>query len=178
MVARIARRHHAGEKFAPWTRPLLVKKRGQGSQGPSPRTEEAPHGLLRAGTGPAIDGQEPKYRFPVGFRKSLILFNLHRAIATTTTTVVVVEGFFDPIAVHQAGHPMVALMGSSLSRCQAELLTSHFDRSMLMLDGDERRQSTSAIANILSPRMPITLIAVQLWRTTRPVDVGRDTAFG
>jgi DNA primase len=57
------------------------------------------------------------YRFPAGFRKSLLLFNLHRVLATGVSTVVVVEGFFDALAVHQAGYPaVVGLMGSSLSR--------------------------------------------------------------
>ena len=64
--------------------------------------------------GRAIDGQEPKYRFPAGFRKSLVLFNLHRAIATHASTVIVVESFVDTIAVHQAGYPVVGLMGSTL----------------------------------------------------------------
>src|SRR5438067_1782904 len=36
-------------------------------------------GELIAYAGRAIDGHEPKYRFPAGFRKSLALFNLHRA---------------------------------------------------------------------------------------------------
>jgi len=58
-------------------------------------------GELIAYAGPAIDGQEPKYRFPAGFRKSLVLFNLHRAIATNGKTMIAVEGFFDTIAVHQ-----------------------------------------------------------------------------
>jgi hypothetical protein len=60
-------------------------------------------GKLVAYAGRAIDGQEPKYRFPAGFRKSLVLFNLHRAVATGARTVIVVEGFFDAIAVHQGG---------------------------------------------------------------------------
>jgi len=37
---------------------------------------------------------EPKYRFPARFRKSLALFNLHRAVVAGKS-VVVVEGFFD-----------------------------------------------------------------------------------
>jgi DNA primase len=50
----------------------------------------------------------------------------------------VVEGFFDTLAVHQAGYPMVVgLMGSALSRHQADLLATHFDRDLLMLDSDE-----------------------------------------
>jgi len=60
------------------------------------------HGALIAYAGRAIDGQEPKYRFPTGFRKSLALFNLHRARKAGTRTVIVVEGFFDALAVHQA----------------------------------------------------------------------------
>jgi DNA primase len=75
---------------------------------------------------------------PAGFRKSLVLFNLHRALATGSRNVIVVEGFFDTLAVHQAGYPAVAgLMGSTLSRYQADLLATHFDRVVLMLDGDE-----------------------------------------
>jgi DNA primase len=41
-------------------------------------------GELVAYAGRAIDGQGPKYRFPTGFRKSLVLFNLHRALKTAT----------------------------------------------------------------------------------------------
>jgi DNA primase len=72
-------------------------------------------GELIAYAGRAIDDQEPKYRFPAGFRKSLVLFNLHRAIARKARTAIVVEGFFDAISVHQAGYPVVALMGSTVS---------------------------------------------------------------
>ena len=115
-------------------------------------------GELIAYAGRAIDGQEPKYRFPAGFRKSLILFNLHRAITTKTSTVVVVEGFFDAIAVHQAGYPaVVALMGSTLSRYQADLLSSHFARVIVMLDGDDAgRQGAAAVAAALAERMAVT----------------------
>ena len=82
-------------------------------------------GALIAYAGRAIDGQEPKYRFPAGFRKSLVLFNLHRALGTEARTVIVVEGFFDTLAVHQSGYPaVVALMGSTISRYQADFLWS------------------------------------------------------
>jgi DNA primase len=95
-------------------------------------------GELIAYAGRAINGEEPKYRFPAGFRKSLVLFNLHRALATGSRNVIVVEGFFDTLAVHQAGYPaVVGLMGSTLYRYQADLLATHFDRVVLMLDGDE-----------------------------------------
>jgi 5S rRNA maturation endonuclease (ribonuclease M5) len=117
-------------------------------------------GELIAYAGRAIDGQEPKYRFPAGFRKSLVLFNLHRALKTGAHTVIVVEGFLDALAVHQAGCPtVVALMGSALSRHQADLLCAHFDRVLVMLDGDEAgRRGAAIIADTLSPRVRVALI--------------------
>jgi 5S rRNA maturation endonuclease (ribonuclease M5) len=120
-------------------------------------------GELVAYAGRAIDGQEPKYRFPAGFRKSLVLFNLHRAIATKAHTVILVEGFFDAIAVYQAGYPaVIALMGSTLSRTQADLLRSHFDRIILMLDGDAAgQQGTATIMNLLAPQMPVDVVSLQ-----------------
>ncbi len=114
-------------------------------------------GELVAYAGRALDGQEPKYRFPTGFRKSLVLFNLHRVLTRQTRTVIVVEGFFDAMAVHQAGYTaVVALMGSTLSRAQADVLTTHFDRVLLMLDGDEAgRHGMTAIAAALRDRLEI-----------------------
>jgi 5S rRNA maturation endonuclease (ribonuclease M5) len=120
-------------------------------------------GELIAYAGRAIDGREPKYRFPAGFRKSLVLFNLHRALATEVRTAIVVEGFFDTLAVHQAGYPMViGLMGSTLSRHQADMLATHFDRVVLMLDGDEAgRQGAMSIAHILGVRMSVLAISLE-----------------
>src|SRR5438105_1606699 len=54
-------------------------------------------GELVAYAGRAIDDRQPWYKLPVGFHKSLELFNLHRAKtpASVGSTVVLVEGFFD-----------------------------------------------------------------------------------
>jgi 5S rRNA maturation endonuclease (ribonuclease M5) len=112
---------------------------------------------LVAYVGRAVNGEEPKYRFPAGFRKSQVLFNLDRAIATGTRNVIVVEGFFDALKVHQAGHTaVVALMGASFSQRQSELLLSHFDCVTLMLDGDETgRRAADAMALLLKPKVPV-----------------------
>lgn len=40
-----------------------------------------PRGRLVAYAGRSLDGTPPKYRLPAGFRKSLVLFNFHRAAA-------------------------------------------------------------------------------------------------
>ena len=112
---------------------------------------------LVAYAGRAVNGEEPKYRFPAGFRKSQVLFNLDRAMRTGGHHVIVVEGFFDALKVHQAGHPaVVGLMGASFSQRQSELLLSHFARVTLMLDGDETgRRAAEFIVQRLTPRVPV-----------------------
>jgi DNA primase len=113
-------------------------------------------GQLVAYVGRAVNGEEPKYRFPAGFRKSQVLFNLDRAMQTAGNHVIVVEGFFDALKVHQAGHPVVALMGASFSQRQSELLLSHFASVTLMLDGDETgRRAAEVIAQLLKPKVPV-----------------------
>jgi DNA primase len=120
-------------------------------------------GTLLAYVGRAPDDAIPKYRFPKGFRKSFVLFNLHRARATGARDVIVVEGFFDTFAVHQAGCPaVVALMGSTLSPRQADLLARCFGRAILMLDGDEAgRLGASTIQPMLARRMPVVRITLE-----------------
>jgi len=70
--------------------------------------------------------------------------------------VIVVEGFFDALKVHQAGHAVVALMGTSFSQRQSELLAGHFARVTLLLDGDPPgRRAAEIIAQSLLPKMPV-----------------------
>ncbi len=98
-----------------------------------------PAGELVAYAGRSIDGSEPKYKLPAGFRKNLEVYNLHRAVMPG---LIVVEGFFDCMKVHQAGYPfVVALMGCSMSEQQEELLVERGNKGIiLMLDGDEAGQ--------------------------------------
>jgi DNA primase len=120
-------------------------------------------GDLVAYGGRALDSAtEPRYKLPAGFNKSLELFNLHRAAQCDSRgVVIVVEGFFDAMKVYQAGFPsVVALMGSSLSDVQAELLTA-FDRVILMLDGDEAgMESAPKIAAQLARHLLVRIAAV------------------
>ena len=69
---------------------------------------------------------EGKYKLPAGFHKSLVVYNLHRAKDHAKEQgLIVVEGFFDCMRLHQAGIPnVVALMGSSLSEEQEALLVA------------------------------------------------------
>jgi len=120
------------------------------------------HGQLVAYAGRALDDRPPKYKLPAGFRKGLELFNLQRAIATGGRIVIVVEGYFDCVRVHQAGFPcVVALMGSSLSAAQESGLRRHFEGIVLMLDGDAAgRAASDVIATRLSGWRSVQVLRV------------------
>jgi len=123
-------------------------------------------GQLLAYAGRSIDTAYPKYLLPAGFRKSQVLFNLHRAAAGGPDTVIVVEGFFNCLKVHQAGMScVVALMGCSMSTEQERLLTEHFKRIVVMLDADPAGQQASIlIAERLNSRCTIDMVRLSAGR--------------
>ena len=87
-------------------------------------------------------GDTPKYKLPQGFRKSLEIFNLHRAIKEAPEKpLVIVEGFFGCMKLHEWGcRKVVAIMGSILSGAQEELIRKHTTSQSLiivMFDEDE-----------------------------------------
>ena len=84
----------------------------------------------------------PKYKLPPGFRKSQELFNIDRAAKQSADEpLVIVEGFFDAMKLHQHGcHKVVALMGSTMSSAQEELIRQHTNSKshvIVMLDENE-----------------------------------------
>lgn len=84
----------------------------------------------------------PKYKLPPGFRKSQELFNIDRAIKQPAEmSLIIVEGFFDVMKLHQHGcYKVVALMGSTMSSAQEELIRQHTNSQshvIVMLDENE-----------------------------------------
>lgn len=102
------------------------------------------------------DESTPKYKLPQGFRKSQELFNIDRASKEPAeVTLVIVEGFFGCMKLHQFGcRKVVALMGSTMSAAQEELIRSLTDsrsQVIVMLDEDEAgRAGREDIATRLS----------------------------
>ena len=98
-----------------------------------------------------------KYELPKGFRKDLELFNLHRV--AHCRHLIVVEGYFGAIRLHGARLPAVALMGTSVSVKQLELLAHANARHItVLLDGDDPGREAAekvagAIANIAWARI-------------------------
>ena len=117
-------------------------------------------GELVAYCGRALDGTQPRYRFPSGFAKAEVVFNLHRATSDEPAAVVVVEGFFDCLKLHQAGiRSVVALMGTALYQAQQRALLARFRHFILMLDGDEAgRHASTATAARLRPYAAVRVI--------------------
>jgi len=120
-------------------------------------------GELVAYAGRSIDGSEPKYKLPAGFKKSQVLYNLVRALEEDPTggVVVVVEGFFDCMKVVQAEHVCVALMGCSLSEQQETSLVEQFRHVAVMLDGDDAgRRAAVEIAAHLAQKVWVRVVEV------------------
>ncbi len=117
------------------------------------------HGELVAYAGRSI-GEPPagegKYKFPPNFRKSLVLFNLHRAREHASEGLIVVEGFFTLFDLWQRGRKnVVALMGSAMSEEQERLIVETAGpkgRVLLALDDDEagRKGSADALKRLVS----------------------------
>lgn len=100
-----------------------------------------------------------KYRFPKGFHKDRVLYNLDRILVEhPRQAVVVVEGFFSVLKLFEAGIPAVALMGSDISAHQAELLRT-VPHAILMFDGDEAGRAGSEAAELrLLGKVPFTAV--------------------
>ena len=103
-------------------------------------------GELVAYCGRAVKSEQievEKYKQPPNFKKSLVVYNLHRQ-DPQEKILILVESFISVWRLHQAGHKnTVALMGSSLSEDQEALLVSALGpsgRATLLFDGDEGGQ--------------------------------------
>lgn len=113
-----------------------------------------------------------KYKFPKGFKKELIVYNLHRASQIGKERgLVIVEGFFAVLSLHQAGiENVVALMGCELGEHQLALLAA-FPEVVLFFDGDEagRTGMTSAREKLAGKTIVRT---IHLPTGTKPDELG------
>jgi DNA primase len=106
--------------------------------------------------GRSLDGSDPKYlNSPESelFNKSRLLYNLHRSKdgMRRYDRAILVEGYFDAIAIDHAGVPgVVASMGTSLTTGQASLIRRYTRRVVIAYDGDDAgRSATLRAAPIL-----------------------------
>jgi DNA primase len=158
IYTRLSRKH--GEKKLETLGLILPKKSGSGYYDRFRNRLMIPihseTGALVGFGGRSLDGSDPKYlNSPESelFNKSRLLYNLHRSKdqMRRIDRAILVEGYFDAIALDHAGVPgVVASMGTSLTAGQASLLRRFTSRVVIAYDGDEAgRNATLRAAQVL-----------------------------
>jgi DNA primase len=119
--------------------------------------------------GRSLDAGEPKYlNSPESehFNKSRLLYNLHRSRdgMRRYDRAILVEGYFDAIAIDHAGIPgVVASMGTSLTTGQASLLRRFTRNVVVAYDGDAagRNATLRAAQVLLASGLNVTALDLQ-----------------
>jgi DNA primase len=119
--------------------------------------------------GRSLDASEPKYlNSPESehFNKSRLLYNLHRSrdAMRRYDRAILVEGYFDAIAIDHAGIPgVVASMGTSLTTGQASLLRRFTRNVVVAYDGDAAGRSATlrAAQVLLASGLNVTALDLQ-----------------
>jgi hypothetical protein len=103
--------------------------------------------------------QSPKYLHSSGFRRDYYLYG--ERLIKRGVKGFLCEGFFDVIYLHQMGYNAVAMLGSHLSRFQAEKLTQFFSELVIIPDGDGPGYEAAEKAQVqLASRLPTRIANV------------------
>jgi len=129
------------------------------------------------------ENEEPKYiNSPESllFQKSKTLYGLHLANRSIRerNCAVVVEGYTDVIACHQAGLThVVATLGTSLTKDHAALLSRICDQVILVFDGDEagQRAADRAIEVFISRTIDVRICVLPAGQDPADVSSEGDT---
>jgi DNA primase len=133
-------------------------------------------GEVLAFGGRALGEAQPKYlNSPetAFFRKGENLFGIEKAAAEIRRAgfFVLVEGYMDVLAMHQAGiTACVAPLGTALTEQQVRLLKRFATRGVLLFDGDEAGEKASYRAIGLLERQDMIAQVVELPRGLDPAD--------
>jgi DNA primase len=122
-------------------------------------------------------GRTPKYiNSPESdiFQKGKNLFGLNLAVETIRKEkrCLLVEGYTDVIALHQAGFTgAVAPLGTALTEKQAELLNRYADSVYFMFDGDEAGINATIKGVSLFERIGTDTFVIKLEKNKDPADI-------
>ena len=171
ILTRLARKH--GEKALELAGLIMPRKSGSGYYDRFRNRLMIPihseTGALVGFGGRSLDGGDPKYlNSPESelFNKSRLLYNLHRSkdAMRRIDRAILVEGYFDAIAIDHAGVPgVVASMGTSLTTGQASLLRRYTTRVVIAYDGDDagRAATLRAAPVLLSAGLTVSALDLQ-----------------
>ncbi len=113
-------------------------------------------------------GEQPKYLNSAEYalyQKGKMLYNLHRAkqVIRNEDLAVVVEGYFDVMASHQAGvHNVVATSGTALTEEQFKLLKRYTTKVALAFDSDAAGQAALLRAVHIAQPLNLELFVVRI----------------
>jgi DNA primase len=127
----------------------------------------------------ALGDQQPKYlnssETPV-FSKSRIMYGLNRAkSAIARGSALVVEGYTDVIALHEAGvTEAVATNGVALGETHFELLKKFSSRAVLMFDADDAGKGATERGFGIHHRIGLEVLVAPLPPGRDPADVAKE----
>src|SRR5712691_3428810 len=171
VLTRLARKH--GEKTLELAGLVMPRKSGTGYYDRFRNRLMIPihteTGALVGFGGRSLDGSDPKYlNSPESelFNKSRLLYNLHRSkdAMRKIDRAILVEGYFDAIAIDHAGVPgVVASMGTSLTTGQASLMRRYATKVVIAYDGDDagRNATLRAAPVLLSAGLTVSALDLQ-----------------
>lgn len=127
-----------------------------------------PKGQVVAFAGRVLDASLPKYinspESPL-YHKSSLLFGMDMALPAIRTerSVLIVEGYFDQLALFKAGiKNVVATCGTALTPTHVELIKRHADKVYTLFDGDSAgvKATFRSMELFLEQRVPAYVIAL------------------
>lgn len=125
-------------------------------------------GQVIAFAGRVLDASLPKYinspESPL-YHKSSVLFGLNMALPSIRTggSVIIVEGYFDHLALYRAGiENVVATCGTALTSTHAGLIKRHAERVYLLFDSDNagKKATIRSMELFLEQRIPAYVISL------------------
>lgn len=125
-------------------------------------------GVTIAFAGRVLDSSLPKYinspESPL-YHKSAVLFGLDMALPSirTENAVIIVEGYFDHLALFRAGlRNVVATCGTALTSTHAGLIKRHAEKAYLLFDSDNAGQKATirSMELFLEQRLPAYVITL------------------
>lgn len=125
-------------------------------------------GNVIAFAGRVLDASLPKYinspESPL-YHKSSVLFGLNLALGAirSENSVIIVEGYFDHLALYRAGvKNVVATCGTALTQAHATLLKRHAERVYTLFDSDAagRKATIRSMELFLEQRLPAYVISL------------------
>lgn len=128
----------------------------------------SPKGEVIAFAGRVLDGSLPKYinspESPL-YHKSSVLFGFDLALPAVRTekSVIIVEGYFDHLALHRAGiRNVAATCGTALTPDHAALIKRHASRVYSLFDSDAAGQKATirSMELFLEQKLPAYVIAL------------------